>query len=83
MSLYYFRKMFIQLKKISIDKWCEGVRIKNDPGEMYVLKWVEENSKEFSEKWDRSCCKTCKFLEDCGIELKEKCNRYSEEKGDD
>ncbi len=36
--------MSTQRKKIEIDKWCEGSRINQDPGQAYVLDWIFTNA---------------------------------------
>jgi len=55
-----------QMHKIDIDKWCEGFKIHEDPGQDFVINWINKNAKWFRKAWEKSSCKTCKHWEDCG-----------------
>lgn len=65
-----------QKKKIEIDKWNEGCRINNDPGQEYILSWIDQNAHWFRQKWEKSLCKDCRRLADCGIELRSECETF-------
>jgi len=75
------RRMRVQLKKIMTDKWRSYLKTKLDPGDGFILKWINKNSSEFSKKWEKSLCKTCVSVDGCGYKLLEKCDFYSKEKG--
>jgi hypothetical protein len=44
----------IQIKKIEIDKWCEGCRIEKDPGRQYVSSWIDRNARSYKEWYELS-----------------------------
>lgn len=69
--------MLVQKKKIEIDKWCEGCATNNDPGQDYVLDWINRNGSWFRKAWERSLCKNCVFIDECGIDLKSCCEKFS------
>ncbi len=73
------RFMAIQIKKIEIDKWCEGCRIGVDPGPSYVMNWIESNCNWFRSIYDGSLCKTCKNWQKCGYNLLKSCADYLHE----
>jgi hypothetical protein len=66
----------VEIKKIEIDKWDEGVRRHNDPGNDFVLEWVERNAKQFRYQWDISVCKCCEKCYACGYNLLSACDGY-------
>jgi hypothetical protein len=68
-----------QIKKINIDKWNEGCRLKMDPGREYVIAWIEKNAAWFREAWNKSKCKCCHKWEECGYQVKEECDVFSKE----
>ena len=73
-----FKKyMLNQIHKIEIEKWNEGVKIQDDPGMEYVLKWIREHGEEFKKLWNKSLCKDCIHCEDCGYKVLEKCEEFS------
>ncbi len=72
-----FKKyMLNQIHKIEIEKWDEGVKIHDDPGIEYILKWIRENGEEFHRLWDKSICKDCIHCNDCGYKVVEKCKDF-------
>ena len=74
-----FKKYMInQVHKIEIDKWNEGVRINNDPGVDFILKWIRKNGATFHELWDNSRCKDCVRCDDCGYKVKKDCEKYGQ-----
>ncbi len=77
----YSNRMLVQLQIIAIDKWDEGVRIHNDPGEKYIFQWINERSVDFAEKWAGSKCRSCLLVLKCGIKLLKKCENYQKEVG--
>lgn len=70
--------LFLQteIKKIEIDKWIEGIKRHNDPGNEFVLDWVSANAKEFREHWDNSKCKCCLKCCECGYNVVSACDGY-------
>ncbi len=66
----------VQVKKIEIDKWYEGCRINNDPGEGFILDWIENNAGYFRNKWNASQCKNCINWKRCGYELLDTCDMF-------
>ena len=75
--MYELKKyLTVQIKRIEIDKWYEGIRIKNDPGRDYVLSWIEKKSSWFRSAWEESLCAQCARMEQCGYEVLNKCDNY-------
>ncbi len=66
----------IQKQRIEIDKWNEGCRRNMDPGQEYVIHWIENNARWFREAWEKSFCKACRQIRICGIELRNQCDAY-------
>lgn len=67
-----------EIKKIEIDKWIEGMKTSADPGNEFVLDWIERNAQCFRRAWDISKCKDCTQCEDCGYNLLSACNNFIE-----
>ena len=65
-----------EMKKIDEDKWYEGERIRRDPGQEYIIDWINRNAKEWKEKWEKSKCQHCSFWLECGHKLKTDCDRF-------
>jgi ferredoxin len=72
------RFMKVQIKKIQMDKWCEGVKVKRDPGRDYILDWIQRNGYNFRIGWEASACKTCHHWHECGHKLAINCEFYQE-----
>ncbi len=70
--------MFTQKKKIEIDKWNEGCRIQCDPGEEYIMGWIEVNGGWFRSAWDQSLCKNCCLVKRCGFKLRHECGEFQQ-----
>jgi hypothetical protein len=70
--------MLSEMHAIDIAKWLEGCEHNYDPGENFVLKWIEENAKDYREKWFASVCCTCDKSEDCGYRCLTECEYYNE-----
>jgi len=34
------------------EKWYEGEKIKNDPGQEFLRKWIEHSASEFRKEWE-------------------------------
>jgi len=65
-----------EMKKIDIDKWCEGCSKEKDPGQEYIIKWIKENADWFREAWNKSSCKVCKDWENCGWKVICNCKKF-------
>lgn len=67
-----------QRKKMLVDKYDEGRRIKEDPGEEYANNWAftDEHGEKFRKAWIKSKCKTCGKVEECGFKVAEECDHY-------
>jgi len=63
-----------EIKRIEIEKWCEGERINCDPGQDYILHWIEVSGGDFRYNWNHSQCKKCKKKLYCGWLVKDECN---------
>ena len=74
--LQFWKFMEIQRHKIKVDKWCEGIRSHNDPGNEYIIVWIFKNGKEFREQYECSKCKSCVFWNRCGHNVKTECRDY-------
>jgi len=68
--------MLVQVHKIDIDKWCQGVQINSDPGETYIVDWVYNNAKKFRYDWNCSVCQNCSNHNDCGYLALSACENY-------
>ena len=66
-----------EIKKIEIDKWDDGMRRHSDPGEQYILEWVEKNAPWFRDAWNKSCCQQCTNCVECGYSVLIECNRFN------
>lgn len=65
-----------EMKKIDIDKWYHGEKINKDPGQEYILEWINVNSANWRKSWEESKCQHCSFWMRCGYELKKECDGY-------
>jgi len=65
-----------QKKKIEIDKWCEGCNTTRDPGQDYVMLWIDQNGAWFRQAWDNSLCKSCQHSQKCGNNVLQMCDGY-------
>jgi hypothetical protein len=73
------RYMTVQIHKIDVDKWNEGIRIQADPGAKFINDWIKKYGAEFRRLWIKSYCKDCIFCDECGHELVNECVRYKGE----
>ena len=72
--------MKAQLNKIDVDKWCEGFRLNRDPGQPYVMDWIDENGAWFRGAWNDSLCQRCKQWHDCGHLVRANCEDFDHER---
>lgn len=68
--------LLAQKKKIEIDKWCEGCNQTIDPGQEYVISWIDQNSAWFRQAWNKSMCRSCTFSNKCGYNVLQQCDEY-------
>jgi len=68
--------MRIQKKRIEVDKWNEGCRIETDPGVDYIFYWIETYAADFRDAYEKSLCKQCYHIEECGHQVRQKCDKY-------
>ena len=76
MKTPFQRFMESQIHRIDIDKWCEGERIRNDPGLNYIFRWIEYKAEVFKKRWNISKCKSCINWETCGFKVLTECDKY-------
>lgn len=69
----------VQIKKIDIDKWNEGCRIKKDPGQEYVIEWIDSHAASFRDAWNQSLCQMCRNWHLCGYKVAQECGEYIQE----
>jgi hypothetical protein len=72
----FARYMSVQMHCIDEAKWFQGEYIKSDPGQQFVLNWIQENSITFRHLWDDSCCKNCYHWKNCGQKVISACDNY-------
>jgi len=74
---YLFCKFLdVEMRKIDEDKYYEGVRRHCDPGQEYVIDWIQRNADNWRKEWDASCCQHCDSWKTCGQNVKEKCESF-------
>lgn len=64
------KHIIVEMKLIEVSKWFEGERRGCDPGDLYVLEWINKHAESFRQKWESSLCKDCVNWRDCGFECK-------------
>jgi hypothetical protein len=74
-----FKYTYCQVRKIDIDKWCEGNRLENDPGQNYILDWIDKNAAWFRSAWNHSLCQSCTQWRSCGHQVLNGCEFYRQE----
>ena len=74
--------MRCQVKKINIDKWNKGIEISADPGESFILTWIDNEAKNFKMLWENSKCKSCSNSLSCGHNVVNQCKKYEEKTND-
>lgn len=85
-STYLFCKfLHTEMKKIDEDKWYHGLIISADPGESFVIDWVQRNASNWRKEWEDSACQHCKHWKICGHRVRKYCNdfEFDEEELDD
>jgi hypothetical protein len=70
-----FRKFIdTETKIIEISKWLAGEKLKRDPGDEYISKWIDDHAEELRDAWNKSKCKSCG--RDCLHQLRIFCEEY-------
>ncbi len=70
------RFMQAQVRRIQVDKWCEGIRIQQDPGQDYVIQWISQYAQQFRHAWNHSLCQQCKKVSICGHLVLRQCESF-------
>jgi len=70
--------LHVQRRRIEHDKWCEGCSVGHDPGQSYVMKWIEKYAGLYRSAWNNSLCKGCTNYKECGLLVLKKCDRYDD-----
>ena len=73
------KKLSVEIRRIELDRWYEGVRVRHDPREDgYDERWISEHCDEWRERWEKSKCRTCRraVQEKCSLDLREECIDY-------
>ena len=74
---YAFCKFLqVETKKIDEDKWYEGLRRNNDPGQDFIIDWINRNAKNWRDEWENSKCQHCKHWKICGHEVRRECKDF-------
>ena len=68
------------MKKIDEDKYFQGMRISADPGQSYIVDWINRNAKSWRLEWDSSICQHCSFWRVCGHLVKLECEDFEFDK---
>jgi len=75
----FHKKQVAEIHKLELDKWVEGEKIKKDPGEEFVERWVGEDGKAFHERFVISRCRLCVNVYKCPHVTSPDCVSYSPE----
>lgn len=68
--------MRIQCKYFDDAKFFEGINRKSDPGEEFIINFIQTSASKLRKDWNSSCCKHCNRWFECGHLLKKECNRF-------
>jgi hypothetical protein len=71
--------MHSEMMCIDVAKWYEGERIKRDPGQEFILQWIQTNAAMWRCRWNSSNCKDCLNWQNCGHYLLSSCQKYIKE----
>ncbi len=72
----------VQVKRIELEKWYEGVRIQRDPGAAFIMKWIQHYAADYRTSWNDSLCKNCKYWSRCGLNAVSECDFYQSDDSD-
>ena len=67
------------MKYIGDAKYFEGLKISADPGDAFVISFIQSSAACLREKWNKSVCQDCKNWKCCGNLLKECCEQFTED----
>jgi hypothetical protein len=77
---YLFCKFLeVERQKIDLDKYYEGERQHCDPGQEYIVDWINRNAANWREEWNESTCKDCQHWKVCGHLVRKECREYTPE----
>ena len=78
---YLFCKFLqTEMKKIDEDKWYEGERRHNDPGQEFIVDWINRNAKNWRKEWEVSLCQHCQHWKVCGHKVISQCRDFQFDK---
>jgi hypothetical protein len=69
-------KQKAQINRIEYDKWIAGEKLHSDPGNTYIMEWIETYGSDFHDEFIISDCRTCKKCWECGGSVKFQCFNY-------
>jgi len=72
--------MVSQKKRIELDKWFEGCRIQQDPGEEFIFSWIDNYAQKFKHDWANSLCSKCINSVGCGYKVAQSCDSFKHHK---
>lgn len=61
------------MKKIDEDKYFEGERRHCDPGQSFIVDWINRNAANWRGEWEKSKCQHCAFWRVCGHCVRSEC----------
>lgn len=65
-----------QIKYFNDAKFYEGINSKKDPGDFFLINFIQTSASTIREKWENSKCKCCKNWQHCADLLKCECIKY-------
>lgn len=65
----YHNFLKAQVLYVETSKYFEGLHTNKDPGDMYIIAWINEHAKDFRDKWNKSKCQHCYKANLCGDKL--------------
>lgn len=67
-----------EIRRIEVEKWIQGVNQHSDPGDDFIIEWVNNNAEYFRRAWGQSLCKTCRNHSTCGYKVVSACDDYEQ-----
>lgn len=81
-NIAFSKFIHTEMRQIDIEKWTYGERIQMDPGQEYIIEWINQNAALYRQLWNNSKCQTCESWKNCGHLVKADCENYICEKLD-
>lgn len=47
------------------EKWIEGIKRNNDPGDEFAYQWIQKNGEWFRQQWKKYNCSKCNYKYNC------------------